>query len=181
MSDTANPTEPVHISVEGWPELQKTLQAMMVAMPKQVMAGLSQNASRIVRDAKKACPVKTGNLRSSIGKTVDHKNLEVVVSAGAELGGKQEVNYAAAVEYGTSEPFEIVPKTAKALSWVDKASGKRVFAKSVMHPARPPRPYFVPACNANVMKAQQDVFDVMKKAIDSGKPDLVPGTGVDDD
>ena len=180
MSITASTSDPIHIEVEGWPELQKTLQAMMIAMPKQVMAGLSVNASRIVRDAKKACPVKTGNLRSSIGKTVDHKALEIIVSAGAELGGKHEVNYAAAVEYGTSEPFEIVPKTAKALSWIDKATKLRVFAKSVMHPARPPRPYFVPACNANVMKAQQDVFDVMKKAADSGKPDLIPGTGGDD-
>jgi len=173
--------EPIHIEVEGWPELQKTLQAMMVALPKQTLAGLSVTASRIVRDAKKLCPVKTGNLRSSIGKTVDQRNLEVVVSAGAELGGKQEVGYAAAVEYGTSQPYEIRPIMAKALSWVDKTSGQRVFAKSVMHPPMPARPFFTPACNNNVMKAQQDVFDVMKKAVDSGKPDLIPGTGVNDD
>lgn len=172
-------TEGFHVTLEGWPELQKTLQKMMVAMPDATLKGLGRTADRIVRDAKKNCPVKTGNLRSSIGKTISKPNLEVVVSAGAELGGKKEVAYAAAVEYGTG-PCDIVPVNKKALSWVDKASGKRVFARLVHSPGRPPHPFFAPAVDANIMKAQSDVFDVMKQAA-MGPSTTIRGTGVDDD
>jgi hypothetical protein len=52
--------------------------------------------------------------------------------------------YGRLFEEGGTGPFEIVPKTAKALRFV-AASGEVVFAKKVQHPGLPDRPFMDPA------------------------------------
>lgn len=61
-----------------------------------------------------------------------------------ETGSYTEVDYAPYVEDGTGNwgpkhaPYEILPKPPNTLlSWIDGKTGKRVFAKRVMHPGSP--------------------------------------------
>lgn len=85
--------------------------------------------------------VRSGNLRRSI--SIDHKPGELT----ARVGPSSSVPYARIQEYGG----RVTPKSRKYLSWVDAASGKRIFAKAVNIPARPyVRPALVQARGAMV-------------------------------
>lgn len=84
-----------------------------------------------------------GRLRASIEK----KLLVVYPRAGRmvyESGAETNVAYAKFVEEGTGlwgphrAKYEIKPKNPDGwLSWVDHETGKRIFAKKVMHPGSP--------------------------------------------
>lgn len=61
-----------------------------------------------------------------------------------ETGSETEVDYAPYVEEGTGlwgpsgAKYEIKPRTPTGvLSWIDRETGKRIFAKRVMHPGSP--------------------------------------------
>ena len=72
----------------------------------------------------------TGTLAGSISYQVGKGNVQVGVASGSPAA-----KYALVMEYGSRGPIK--PKTAKMLSWVDKFTGKRIFAKSVTIAARP--------------------------------------------
>lgn len=127
---------------------------------------LGQVALMGVGEAKKIARrdfTKTGNLERSIRLgTVTERSAQVVA------GGTKQVGYARYVEEGTgihgSRKRRIVPRRAKALSWVaggSRLTGKgkgsrRIFARSVA--GRKATPYLVPGVRIAVKRAGVDVI-----------------------
>jgi HK97 gp10 family phage protein len=86
----------------------------------------------------------TGTLARSITYQVnDDLTLDVGVAS-----GEPSNNYALTLEFGTRKPIKA--KKAKALSWVDKSTDERIFAKSVNIA---PRPFLRPALAENYQEA----------------------------
>lgn len=115
------------------------------AIAEAKKTALTKASLRVKANAKRLCPVDTGNLRQKIENKV-HENF-------AEVG--TNVEYAQAVEFGVPNPVVIVPKNAKVLAWRLKGTKKRkdgknmIFAKRVVIPPRRPRPFLYPALNNN--------------------------------
>lgn len=114
---------------------------LMAVLNKAVESGINLSAEQIKREAKERCPVDTGNLRGKIDKVIKGNGMDTVAEVGTN------VEYAEAVEFGTTSPTVIVPKTARVLAWKDKRTGEVRFAKRVVLPPRQGRPFLTPAYN----------------------------------
>lgn len=127
------------VTVKGIGQLRARFEALKPS--PNLMRDLALSA---VREQKLLAPVRTGNLRRSIGiGRVTAKSAETVATAA----------YAAAVELGTRKR-DIVPRRRKALRFAvganatlggrPRAGAPVVFAKRVHRPATKPHPYMVP-------------------------------------
>ena len=89
----------IDVQIDGLAELNKVLSSLSAQVKPQLQKGLMKTGLQIVRQAKKLCPVDTGNLRSAIraGK-IEGGGVEI--TAGGS-GKTKDVNYAVYVEYGT--------------------------------------------------------------------------------
>lgn len=117
----------------------------LIASPSgPVFRVLRQKAALVEAEAKRRCPVDTGRLRSSITTEMSVVNRSPRARVGSPL------DYAVFVEKGTGiygpRHRPIRPRRAKFLSWIDRGTGKRVFAREVRGVR--PRPYLVPALQA---------------------------------
>jgi len=83
--------------------------------------------------------------RSLTHKVNDDRSVGVGVASGSPAN-----EYALTMEYGSRGAIK--PKTAKALSWKDKKTGERVFAKQVFIK---PRPFLRPALKKSATKANE--------------------------
>lgn len=109
---------------------------------RRALGGMSDDVKRAVdrtridvqNEARRRAPVDTGRLRSSIVSRAESSGRTVGYVVGTN------VNYAAAVEYGTA-PHVIVPKTKKALYW----PGARHPVGKVNHPGTRAQPFMRPA------------------------------------
>lgn len=110
-------------------------QAAMLAAPRMDRLG-----DRIVANAKRRCPVRTGNLRSSITHqtTIEGNRVRLSVSANAR--------YARFVEYGT-RPHVIRARRSPVLSFFWPKVGRQVFFKQVNHPGSAGRFFLTHAVN----------------------------------
>lgn len=116
---------------------------------------LGQIGLRSVAEAKHLVPRRTGNLGRTIRLgTVTPDYVEVLA------GGKLNVGYAKAVEFGT-KPHIIKPRRAKSLAWggprtlaggLRKGGRPTMFARLVHHPGTKAKPYLVPG----IRKAMRD-------------------------
>jgi len=108
-----------------------------------------------VAESKRIVPRRTGNL----GRTI---RLGAVTPKSAEVlaGGRLNVGYAAAVEFGT-RPRTIVPRRARVLAWGgERTLGGRLrsgarpthFARKVHHPGSRAKPYLRPGIAKAVAK-----------------------------
>ena len=92
---------------------------------------------------------------------------EVDKGAPGSIKGKTEVIFglrrikivnshraAAFVEFGTPAHV-ITPKTAKVLRWIDKATGRAIFAKRVRHPGTDPNPFMRRGISKAVKKVKR--------------------------
>lgn len=94
----------------------------------------------VVSDAQALCPVRTGNLKNSIGADYDGDGL------GFEAG--PTASYGADVEFGTV-PHIIRAVNAGALFWPGAAHPVR----QVRHPGTAPHPYLLPAFDRRIPPA----------------------------
>ncbi|MGW9299421.1 HK97-gp10 family putative phage morphogenesis protein [Streptomyces cyaneofuscatus] len=109
---------------------------------RRVLGGMSDDVKRAVErtridvqnEARRRAPVDTGRLRSSIVSRAETGGRNIGYAVGTN------VNYAAAVEYGTA-PHVIVPKNGKALYW----PGARHPVAKVNHPGTRAQPFLRPA------------------------------------
>ena len=118
------------------------------------------------REAKKKVPVRHNVLKSSIRLDVKRNPESVRASVGTN------VHYGPYVEYGTGiygpRKRRIFPKTAKALSWIQRGRGsyvggkykaagpgKRVTVRSIA--GMKARPYMAPALQVGIKKLKADV------------------------
>lgn len=100
---------------------------------------LIQSSNQILAEMEVRVPVKTGNLRGSLGIKV----LSDRVVIGPDT---TQAPYAPYVEFGT-QPHEIKPKKAGGVL-AFKMNGKMVFARKVNHPGTRAQPYVIPAFEA---------------------------------
>lgn len=145
-------------SLEGLAKFRKRLDAMTDTRKRLGTIGLLA-----VREAKLIVPHKTRNLSRTIRLgTVTEDYADVLA------GGRLNVGYAAAVEFGT-KAHDIVPRRRKALRWAAGAAGRRltgsprvgaavIFARRVRHPGTRKQPYLVPGIHNALRKAGIKVF-----------------------
>jgi Bacteriophage HK97-gp10, putative tail-component len=100
---------------------------------------LIQSSSFILSEMEARVPVRSGNLRDSLGVRVHTDRVEI----GPDV---LKAPYAAYVEYGTA-PHEIKPKTRNGVL-VFTVGGKKVVTKLVHHPGTAAQPYVMPAFEA---------------------------------
>lgn len=100
---------------------------------------LIQSSSYILSEMESRVPVRSGNLRESLGIRVGTNRVEI----GPDM---IKAPYAGYVEHGT-EPHVIRPKTPNGVLRF-QANGVTVYAKKVNHPGSAPHPYVMPAFQA---------------------------------
>jgi hypothetical protein len=150
-------------SLEGADDLRARLKA--IGNQRQMLGTVALAA---VYEAKQLVPRRTGNL----GRTI---RVGRVTNTDAEVlaGGRLNVGYAAAVEFGT-RPHIIRPRRARVLAWggartlggrLRRGSRATNFARFVRHPGTRAQPYLVPGIKkaleragitANIVKAWND-------------------------
>lgn len=124
--------------------IQDGLEVVGVKMSNEYSDVLNRQASNKTSGGKPSQPGQppakdTGTLARSISYQVGEGDVRVGVASGSPAN-----KYALVMEYGSRGPIK--PKTAKFLSWVNKATGARVFAKSV---TIAPRPWLRPTFRKN--------------------------------
>jgi HK97 gp10 family phage protein len=113
---------------------ERLLRRAIGGMSKDVKKAVDQTRIDVQNEARRRAPVDTGRLRSSIVSRAETSGRSVGYVVGTN------VNYAAAVEYGTA-PHVIKPKNKKALAW---PGGRHPVAK-VNHPGTRAQPFMRPA------------------------------------
>lgn len=124
------PTIPVRATASYRPILDADEQAAQIAFRRMDDLG-----DRIVRNAKRRSPVRTGNLRSSI---THRTTLEV--GTRVRLSVSANASYSRYVHDGTA-PHVIRARRAKALHFYWPRVGSWVFFKSVNHPGNAANPF----------------------------------------
>jgi HK97 gp10 family phage protein len=100
---------------------------------------LIQAANHILAEMEARVPVKTGNLRTSLGIKVESDRVTIGPN-------ERQAPYGGYVEFGT-KPHVIRPKNPSGVL-VFKINGQKVFAKKVNHPGTQAQPYVRPAFEA---------------------------------
>ncbi len=134
------------------PGLDKVLEEISdKALYEATRKSLAKFGAKVERDAKRLCPVDTGNLKSSIQTKYDRINeLEVDVTAGA--------NYAAYVEFGTG-PFAARQVAQYDQEWQDLAAQYETGNPGNMRA----RPYLYPAVNQNLNFFEETLIKELTK------------------
>lgn len=152
----------------GMQRLENKLKRLPDLVKAHVRVAMEKSADETVAMMKNLVPVKSGELRDSIGWTwgnapkysqrvaqikSDENDLAITIYA-----GNSKVRYAHLVEFG-SKPHVIVPKRAKALG-KDGSLGVRV-----EHPGSHPNPFFWPSWKAKRSKTRSRIRRAAKKAM----------------
>lgn len=129
---------------------------------KAVKAGINEITKAVLRDAKEMTPVRTGQLRKSLGRRIKvYRNSRVVVGiVGPRTGFKilvdgKPVNpakYAHLVEYGRAAVRVKNRKVLSSLKTAVPPDQPGVFGPTVA--AVPPRPFLRPAWDAQKVRAK---------------------------
>jgi hypothetical protein len=153
------------ITVAGQREVLGTIGRLSDFSKRQVGDIIQAACLNVQREAKRAAPVDTGRLRSSI-------NVRFIGRMAGEVG--TSLPYAPAVEFGSGihgerrRPYIIRPKRAKVLAWRPGSygggfgGGGMVFAREVKHPGVRPRPFLLPAWE----REKEHVVPALKAAIE---------------
>ena len=99
----------------------------------------------VERDAKLLCPVDLGNLRNSIGHSVDETELSVTIGT--------NVDYAPYVEFGTGEKAE--NGQGRQGGWFYEYTGNNGKKGIRFTKGSKPQPFLRPALNKNVAKIKR--------------------------
>lgn len=115
-------------------EYERGLRRVLGGMSDDVKRAVDRTRTDVQNEARRRVPVDTGRLRSSIVSRAENSGRKVGYVVGTN------VNYAAAVEYGTA-PHVIKPRNKKALYW----PGARHPVAQVNHPGTRAQPFMRPA------------------------------------
>ncbi|MFJ4649475.1 HK97-gp10 family putative phage morphogenesis protein [Streptomyces bobili] len=115
-------------------QYERGLRRYFGRMSDDVARAVDRTRIDVQNEARRRAPVDTGRLRSSIVSRAEGGGRSV----GYVIGSN--VNYAAAVEYGTA-PHVIKPKYKRALYWPGAAHP----VAQVNHPGTRPQPFLRPA------------------------------------
>ena len=115
-------------------QYERGLRRWFGRMSDDVKQAVDRTRIDVQNEARRRAPVDTGRLRSSIVSRAEGSGRSLGYMVGTN------VNYAAAVEYGTS-PHVIKPTTKKALYWPGAAHP----VAQVNHPGTAAKPFLRPA------------------------------------
>jgi HK97 gp10 family phage protein len=141
----------IRFKIEGMKEAVRDLKDWEVEKIRQSRLQIERSAINIEREAKNACPVDFGILRSSIAKTVDASDSGRILSA--EVG--TNVEYAPFVEFGTGSGVSVPAGQEEfAMQFKGKTGRKRNYpARPFLFPAwEQERPKFVKSMEAILAK-----------------------------
>jgi HK97 gp10 family phage protein len=113
---------------------ERGLRRWFGGMSDDVKRAVERTRIDVQNEARRRAPVDTGRLRSSIVSRAENSGRSIGYVVGTN------VNYAAAVEYGTA-PHVIKPRDKKALFWPGAAHP----VAQVNHPGTRPQPFLRPA------------------------------------
>lgn len=157
----------------GVSKLKRKLRALPAIAREEIHGALQESAAEMVATAKSFAPVKSGDLRNSIGYTFgkytpENSNVRGVGVVGAKLNdpdltvtihaGDAKAFYAAFVEFGTAA-HTITPKRPGGLL--------NIFGRTITkveHPGAAARPFFFPAWRLVKKKAKGRVSRATNKA-----------------
>lgn len=158
------------MKIKNLNRLKQKIARMPDEARKEIRAAMAVSAGEIVETAKAFAPVKSGDLRNSIGYTFgeyrpDNANVRGVSAKGGKHdlsvtihAGDQKAWYAALVEFGTA-PHVIRPRERGGfLSFL----GLSVAA--VRHPGAEPHPFFNPAVRLGRKRAMNRIGRAVSKA-----------------
>lgn len=115
-------------------QYERGIRRVLGGMSDEVKRAVDQTRIDVQNEARRRAPVDTGRLRSSIVSRAETSGRSVGYVVGSN------VNYAAAVEYGTA-PHVIKPKYKQALYWPGAAHP----VAQVNHPGTRAQPFLRPA------------------------------------
>ncbi|MFI1734042.1 HK97 gp10 family phage protein [Streptomyces acidicola] len=127
----ANASTSVQINTRQY---ERGLRRYFGRMSDEVKRAVDRTRMDVQNEARRRAPVDTGRLRSSIVSRAEGSGRSLGYVVGTN------VNYAAAVEYGTA-PHVIKPKYKRALYWPGAAHP----VAQVNHPGTAPQPFLRPA------------------------------------
>lgn len=166
----------IRISVEGLSAVEQALSSLGEDMISNVMEGMEQGLARVVREAKKLCPVDTGELRGSIRAEVN-KDASAVTGT---VGSSKE--YAVYVEMGTGDkgresggngsPVKASYRTG---GWFVPLKKTEMIEDTIVKESngfwttgQPARPYLWPAWKANREKVLASIRRAVLKGVRGG-------------
>jgi len=141
----------IRFKLTGMKEAIRNIQDWELEKIRQSRLQIERSAINIEREAKNACPVDFGILRSSIEKTVDASDAGRILSA--EVG--TNVEYAPFVEFGTGSGVSVPAEQQEfAMQFKGKTGRKRNYpARPFLFPAwERERPKFVKSMEAILAK-----------------------------
>ena len=131
--------------IEGDKAVNKRLKSHAEKVTQKTKIAFRAGSFKIINEAAENVPVVTGNLKRSIHAEVEEEKNEIVAYIGTD------VDYAAAVEYGTP-PYKInSPVFIRNVGWR--------YIKT--HPGLPARPYLRPAFDQKKDEAVKEVTEVL--------------------
>ena len=156
----------IRISVEGLSAVEQALSSLGEDMIPNVTEGMEQGLARIVREAKKLCPVDTGELRGSIRAEVN-KDASAVTGT---VGSSKE--YAVYVEMGTGDKGRESYRTG---GWFVPLKKTEMIEDTIVKESngfwttgQPARPYLWPAWKANREKVLASIRRAVLKGVRGG-------------
>ena len=165
----------IEIDVEGLESVLEALTASSESLIPSAAAGMKKGLGLVERDAKKLCPVVTGELRNSIQSKVD----EYATFVNGEVGSHKE--YVVYVEMGTGDVGRKsggngspVKKAYRTGGWfVPVGRSEQMIADTVVEAAsngfwtngQPARPFLWPAWKANKGKVQAAVRNAVREGL----------------
>jgi HK97 gp10 family phage protein len=166
----------VDVQVTGLKELEETLKRLPDDLAVKALAQAVFAGAVVVRDeARRLCPVDTGNLRRSIRikrkKRHGLRNATVLYQVGPGRSGKKgpDGKYATDGYYGHMVEFGTAPHVIKAGDKKKRLGKKGVFGRYVKHPGASARPFLRPAFDNSTDRVIEAMRARLAQAIERGE------------
>lgn len=138
----------VYIDASEVHELADDIRGHARVFPDRAQLVVEKGGHDTVMISQVLVPVDTGFLKGSIG--VDFGHLSFTAGPTADYGD--------IIERGVPHPFVINARAGGTLHFM--IDGKDIFAKSVVHPPIPPRPYMAPAFDRTLEQVESGLAEL---------------------
>lgn len=146
------------LEITGLTDVKAMLKKQRDDIPQTLQVAMEKGALVIEGDAKRRCPVDTGRLRASITTATSVEGEQVVATVGTNI------EYAAAVEYGTGVFAE--NGKGRKTPWKWEGDGKKYggWHTTSGHPAKP---FLRPAYEARKHEAMRVIAEYLRDKLEA--------------
>ncbi len=177
----------INIEVKGLKELEQTLKRLPDELAIKALASAAFAGAAVVRDeAKRLCPVDSGNLRRSIRikrkRSLRQNAAAVIYQVGPGRSGKKDGKYSVNGYYGHLVEFGTAPHIIRATKGKklelrpnarsSKGAAKRwinTYSDIVKHPGASARPFLRPAFDNSTDRVIEAMRKRLAAAIERGE------------